>query len=199
MVCAVPARAATALGRVMLASAASARIAEPDMQRIRKGEIVFGVEDEGRGDRKIRFAGIVNSPPDQVYRALANFDMYDQVLPAYFTHSKVQSRAEDETVALFRFRTYWPFPERHVVSRYQLDPERRMLAWWRIGGSVVKNDGTVVVKPYGHDRSLVDFRVAVDPGIPFIPHWIFEWAERQVVPGVLTGLDSYLGRPRTAS
>ncbi|MBM3268444.1 MAG: SRPBCC family protein [Candidatus Sericytochromatia bacterium] len=193
-----PAAAAPGPGRAMLAAATASRLDADDLARIGRGEIVFDVEDAGRGDRKIRFAGAVNGQPDTVYRVLANFDIYDEVLPAYFIESRVTGRDTAEIATIFKFRTYWPFPERHVLNRYQVDPERRALAWWRVGGSVVKNDGTVVVRPWGGDRSLVDFRVAVDPGIPFIPHWIFEWAERQVVPGVLTSLDGYLTRTRTA-
>ncbi len=195
----VPALAASSPGRAQIATATGSRLGADEMQRIGRGEVVFGVEDTGRGDRKIRFAGVVNGPPDAVYRVLSNFDIYDEVLPSYFIESKVTGRAASEVDTLFRFRTYWPFPDRHVLNRYQLDPEHKALAWWRVGGSVLKNDGTVIVRPYGADRSLVDFRVAVDPGIPFIPHWIFEWAERQVVPGVLYGLDGYLTRTRTAT
>lgn len=162
------------------------------MQRLTKGELVFDVENPGHGDRRIRFAGVVNGSPDSVYRVLSGLDRYAQVLPAYFLESAIESREENSVVARFRFRTYWPFPDRFVLSRYVLSPERRTLTWWRVGGNVVKNDGVVVVQPYGSERSLVDFSVAVDPGIPFIPNWIFEWAERQVVPGVLAGLEKHL-------
>lgn len=197
---AAPALAASGSGRTMLASAATSRLGGGDMDRIGRGETVFLVEDSGRGDRKIRFAGAVTGKPDEVYQALSGVDKYSQVLPAYFTESAIRSRSGGETVAHFRFRTYWPFPDRAVTNRYILDPERKAMAWVRIGGSVLKNDGTVTVKPYGADRSLVDFRVAMDPGIPFIPAWIFDdWAARQVVPGVLVELDRYVSRARTAS
>lgn len=197
---ATPALAAGEIGRSMVLSAAAARLADKDMDRIHRGEVIFNVEDSGRGDRKMRFAGVVGGRPAEVYAALAGLDRYAQVLPAYFTESSLRSKAGEEAVAQFRFRTYWPFPDRYVVNRYSLDPEKKAMAWWRIGGSVRKNDGTVLVKPYGADKSLVDFRVAVDPGIPFIPAWIFDdWAARQVVPGVLIELDRYLSRTRTAS
>lgn len=191
---------ATDFGRAALASAAAARLGGRELERINRGETIFLVEDSGRGDRKIRFAGAIGGHPDEVFGALASLDRYAEVLPAYFTESSFRSKIGDEAVAHFRFRTYWPFPDRDVLNRYALDPERRTMAWWRIGGSVLKNDGTVSVKPFGPHRSLVDFRVAVDPGIPFIPAWIFDdWAARQVVPGVLVELERYLTRTRTAS
>ncbi len=197
---AAPALAANGVGRTMLLAAGTSRLGASEMERIGRGEVLFNVEDAGRGNRRIHFAGTVGGKPDEVYRALSSVDRYSQVLPAYFSESSIRSREANEAVALFRFRTYWPFPDRHVVNRYSLDPGNKALAWWRIGGSVLKNDGSVTVKPYGADRSLVDFRVAIDPGIPFIPAWIFDdWAARQVVPGVLIELDRYLSRSRTAS
>jgi hypothetical protein len=197
---AAPAMAAAGSARTLLLSASTARLSAGDMDRIGRGETVFMVEDSGRGDRRIRFAGAINGRPDEVYGALSNLDKYAEVLPAYFTDSAVRSRGENEAIAYFRFRTYWPFPDRAVTNKYVLDPDRKAIAWLRVGGSVLKNDGSVSVRPYGADRSLVDFRVAVDPGIPFIPAWIFDdWAARQVVPGVLTELDRYLSRTRTAS
>lgn len=195
-----PALATGAAGRTTLLAAVSSRLGGSDMERIGRGETVFLVEDSGRGDRKIRFAGAVTGKPDEVFQALSSVDKYSQVLPAYFTESAIRSRFDSETVAHFRFRTYWPFPDRAVTNRYVVDTDRKAMAWVRIGGSVLKNDGTVTVKPYSADKSLVDFRVAVDPGIPFIPAWIFDdWAARQVVPGVLVELDRYVTRTRTAS
>ena len=163
----------------------------PDQaRRIANGEVVTWVEDSGQALKTCVAIGLIDAPPDKVYRAMTDYPNYTRVFHILHSVTVLKNDGSDVTCR-FTMQPPWPFTERYMTSRNHLDPSRRTLSYRRLDGNIKVYEGQMSAAPWGTNRTKFTYRTRIDPGIPLLPAWAITWGTRTSLPGVVRDVGNY--------
>ena len=177
---------------VLIATPALARttimkLSASDRQAIERGKLVVRLRSSKTSNLKdVLIAGRIDAPLQVVWNIITDYPDYPKLWPRILKSETLDQHGltlEHKTVLDYP----WPLPHAWVISQVEQSPDERSVHWHRIAGSLKKFDGSWHLSPDG-TGTLVIYSSLVDPGIPFIPPWIIDWANAQVAPDVIKAI-----------
>jgi ribosome-associated toxin RatA of RatAB toxin-antitoxin module len=159
-------------------------------RRIANGETVTWVEDSGQPLKVCVAIGIIDVPPEKVYRAMTDFANYPKVFRVLQT-AKVLRQTPQEADVAYVLQPPWPLTERRITTRTTLSPATQSISYRAIDGNVKVYEGQMTAAPWGRNKTRFSYRTRVDPGIPMLPAWAITWGTRTSLPNVVRDLANY--------
>lgn len=162
-------------------------------QQVERGEIVIRFE-QGQDDAKtVTSIGRINHPANDVYRLMTDFANFPRIYSG-ITAARVESQTPTSALAHFSVSAPWPISGRTVTVESTLDPKRHAMAWHRVSGTISRYEGTLAITPDGRDRCTLYYSSKVDPGLAFVPSWLFDWGQEKVLPTIVQAIRDTLGK-----
>ncbi|MFL6193856.1 MAG: SRPBCC family protein [Thermoanaerobaculia bacterium] len=148
--------------------------------------------------------GIIDAPPERVFRALTDYEHWDEFMP-FLTSSDAKPQADGTVVSEHRLKLPVPLGERHYRVRFRQrvedGPAGRV---WRIDWAYVPGSGdvaghrgswTLIARKPG--RTLGVCRLWTDSG-DATPLWAVGRGTAQTIPWIFHGLRQHVRRSRYA-
>lgn len=142
--------------------------------------------------------GIVEAPPERVFRALTDYRHWEEFVP-FLEESDANPRGDGAVVS--RHRMLFPFPlgERRyaIAALHSVEGSHWRLDWSYVPGSgnVEDHRGSWKLTPLPEGRTLAICRLFTDPG-GAVPLWAVDRGTRSMVPWIFHGLRQHVRRPR---
>lgn len=146
--------------------------------------------------------GVIEAPPERVFRALADYAHWDEFMP-FLETSDARPQPDGSVLSTHRMDLPSPLGERRYRVRFtqreEVGAEGKV---WRIQWSLVPGSGNVA----GHrgswtltalepGRTLAVCRLYTDPG-GLAPRWMADRGTAQMLPWVFHGLRQHVRRSR---
>ena len=186
-----------------LAAAPEPALSAADRERLERGEVVVSSRPVGRGGfEEVVGIGLIEVPPERVFRALVDHDHHDEWVPFV-----VRSDAAPQPDGSVRNAQVLDLPAPIGDRRYTLrataavetTPSGKV---WRTAWTYVKGSGNVAdhhgswhLTAHGPGRTLATYRMYTDPG-GAVPAWAMNRASRRSVPWIFGGLRLQVRRGR---
>ena len=146
--------------------------------------------------------GILDAPPERVFRAVTDWAHYAEFMP-FVVRSGAEPAAGGAVVSFQAMKLPAPMGERHyrirtVASVAGAGAERRWRASWTYvpgSGNVKDHHGTWTLAPAAGGRTTVVCRLFTDPG-GAVPAWMMHRALTATLPYILDGLRQHVQRSR---
>jgi hypothetical protein len=197
----------TTLAALWLAAAPAPRTAAEmaEMKRLAAGEVLISSrEAQPRAPREQIARGVIDYPPERVYRAVADYANYDEFMPFVIQADVVKTLPDGAVLSSQRLRLPRPFGERHYVLRVHSWIETGGPAGrtWRTewayvpgSGDIAGQRGSWTLAELSPGRTLATFRLFSDPG-GAVPAWLYERAVADTLPYIFQGLRLHVRRSR---
>ncbi len=180
-------RAKVALGGLLaLAMMVPTSGASQSKDFLSKGKIsVRTVAVKGSDAPRAIVTGVVNAPPEKVWKVLENCNNYKKTFGRLIS-SKLLKQSGDQYICKVVVDMPFPLGDLSGVTRatHKVEPGKEWSRKWTlIRGDYTRNDGSWVVRPFGDagTRSWVQYQVHAEPNIP-IPGWIRNEAQKSTLP-----------------
>lgn len=162
-------------------------------QQVERGEIVIRFEVGPDDLKNVTSIGRIDSPAQDVYLLMTDFGNFPRIYSA-IAAAQVESQTPTTALAQFWVNAPWPISSRTVLVESTLDPKRHTLTWHRVGGSIQRYEGTLTITPEGKDRCTLYYSAKLDPGVAFMPFWLFNWGQEKVLPTIVKAIRDTLGK-----
>ncbi|HEY9855666.1 MAG TPA: SRPBCC family protein [Stenomitos sp.] len=177
----------TATSAWALPSEAEEGLSAHDIKAVEEGEVVVHLRDTRESTLKdVRCVGIVKALPARIWSVLVDYEAYGKIFPRILK-SEVRAKDGDSEDHYTLLDYPWPLQDRWTVNRITHDESRYAINWHRIEGSVKEVVGSWKLIPDG-DRTVVIYKVRLDPGIPLVPVWAIDWGTKQVAPDIIRSI-----------
>jgi ribosome-associated toxin RatA of RatAB toxin-antitoxin module len=146
--------------------------------------------------------GVIEAPPEQVFRALADYAHWEEFMP-FLEGSAVQTRPDGSAESTHVMNLPAPMGERRYRVRFtqkvETGPQGKI---WRIDWSYVQGSGNVddhrgswTLTALGPGKTLGVCRLFTDPG-GLTPHRAMDRGTRKMLPWIFHGLRQHVRRSR---
>jgi ribosome-associated toxin RatA of RatAB toxin-antitoxin module len=159
-----------------------------ETQRVGKHEIVIRASLDAGGRRgTVRAAMLINAPPDVVFQMMTSCVDAVKYVP-HLRLCKVRDRAADLSWELVEhvIDFGWYAPSVQYVFRADVVPDRS-ITFHQVSGDFKTNEGVWEFEPAGSDRTLLRYRVYMDPP-GYIPNWLARSTFKRELPQMLASL-----------
>jgi ribosome-associated toxin RatA of RatAB toxin-antitoxin module len=157
-----------------------------DEGRLRKGEVLFVLEDKGAGQiPEGHAAGLINCQPQEVWKILNDYNNLKNTIP-----SVVESRIDhvEGDIVYYYEKTHVPIlKDNWYVLRCVQDDKNLEKTMTRVEGSVRYLESRWSVKPFADRTTLAEYSIRCDPGF-YLPRWTQRFILRRTVEGIFAGL-----------
>ena len=179
--------------------------AAAEMKRLAAGEVLVSSRQvQPRAPREQSARGVIDYPPERVYRAVTDYADYDEFMPFVIQADVVKTLPDGAVLSSQRLRLPRPFGERHYVLRVRsrIDPGAAPGKTWRTewayvpgSGDIAGQRGSWTLTELAPGRTLATFRLFSDPG-GAVPTWLYERAVAETLPYIFQGLRLQARRSR---
>lgn len=199
------------LGLLALGLAALASVPAPapptaaELKRLAAGEVlVSSREVQPRAPREQIGRGVIDFPPERVYKAVTDYANYDEFMPFVIQADVMKTLPDGAALSSQRLRLPRPFGERHYVLRVasRVETGRAGGRTWRTewayvpgSGDIAGQRGSWTLTQLAPGRTLATFRLFSDPG-GAVPGWLYERAVAGTLPYIFQGLRLHARRSR---
>lgn len=174
----------------------------PESRRLAAGEVLISSRTvEPRKPREGIGRGVIDFPPERVFRAVSDLAHYDEFMP-FVKRSEVLRTLDDGTVlSRQRLQLPGPFGERYYTLSVRSQVEKGGKVWrtqWsyvRGSGNIEDQRGSWTLEELSPGRTLATFRLYTDPG-GLAPSWMMEKALAETLPYIFDGLRQHVRRSR---
>lgn len=158
-----------------------------ELRALEHGDVVVQLRDTRESTLKdVRCVGIVHATPERIWSVLVDYEAYGKIFPRIL-RSEVRAK-EGHTEDHYSLLDYpWPLADRWTLNRIVHDEHSRAIDWKRVEGSVKEVAGSWRLIADG-PRTVVVYKVRLDPGIPMIPAWAIDWGTKQVAPDIIRSI-----------
>ena len=176
----------------------------PDARRLAAGEVLISARTvKPRKPREGIGRGVIDFPPERVFRAVTDYANYDEFMPFVTRADVVRTLPDGAVLSTQRLDLPGPFGERRytlsVRSRVETRPGGRI---WRTqwayvpgSGNIADQRGSWTLEELAPGRTLATFRLYTDPG-GAVPGWMMEKALAETLPYIFDGLRQHVRRSR---
>lgn len=204
---------ALALAGLLAASPGRPAPADPatsEARRLAAGEVLISAQTvEPRKPREGIGRGVIDFPPERVYRAVTDYANYDEFMPFVKRADVVRTLPDGAVLSTQRLDLPGPFGERHYTLSVRSRVERKgpgqgkgPAKVWRTewayvpgSGNIADQRGSWTLEELAPGRTLATFRLYTDPG-GAVPGWMMEKAVAETLPYVFDGLRQHVRRSR---
>ena len=148
--------------------------------------------------------GIVEAPPERVFRALADYAHWQQWVP-FLKSSDSQAQGDGSVLSRQVMALPYPVGERRYLVRFtqgsEAGSEGKVWIRWAFvpgSGNLAKLRGSWRLTALGPERTLAVCRLLSDPG-GLSPRWAVDRGTAQMLPWLFHGLRQQVRRSRYAS
>ncbi|HEX2223927.1 MAG TPA: SRPBCC family protein [Thermoanaerobaculia bacterium] len=178
----------------------------PEARRLAAGEVLISSRTvEPRKPREGIGRGVIDFPPERVFRAITDLAHYDEFMPFVKRSEVVRTLADGTVLSRQRLKLPGPFGERYytlsVRSRVEAQSGKSRGVWrtqWsyvRGSGNIADQRGSWILEELSPGRTLATFRLYTDPG-GLVPAWTIEKALAETLPYIFDGLRQHVRRSR---
>jgi hypothetical protein len=185
---------------------APADVSPVDLRRLSAGEVLvtLGPAPRSGGPREGIGRGVIDAPPERVYRALTDWAHAEEWMP-FVERSDAVPQPDGSVVSFQALDLPAPLGDRHYKIRARAGiaggagGKARV---WRTRWSYVPGSGNVddhrgswELTSFGDGRTLATCRLYTDPG-GSVPAWMMDRATRKSLPWIFDGLRQHVRRSR---
>lgn len=159
--------------------------------RLDKGEIIVSTTPVSGSDiPKVVVKGVIEAPPEKVWRIVENCQNYHRTMPRVEKSEKVKVEGNEVTC---RVEIDLPFPLSNLTATtlgiHTEKPDRYLRKWSLIEGDYKFNTGSWDLTWFKGDpnRTMVVYTVHAEPK-NVVPDWMRERAQKSSMPGVIERL-----------
>lgn len=156
----------------------------------------------GKGPREGIGRGLIDAPPERVWRALTDYAHWQEFMP-FLKRSDARPQHDGSVLGQHVMDLPSPLGERHYQVRFtqriETGAEGRV---WRIqwvfvpgSGNVADHRGSWTLTALGSGRTLAVCRLFTDPG-GWTPRWSVDRGTSQMLPWIFHGLRQHVRRSR---
>jgi uncharacterized protein YndB with AHSA1/START domain len=146
--------------------------------------------------------GVIEAPPERVFRALTDYAHWSEFMP-FLMKSEAQAQPDGSTLAEHVMKLPAPTGERHYRVRFHqkvgTGPAGKTwtIDWAYVPGSgnVKAHHGSWTLTTLGPGRTLAVLRLYTDPG-GFTPQWAVDRGTTDTIPWIFHGLRQQVRRSR---
>jgi hypothetical protein len=190
----------------LLLAVLPASSAPEEMRRLASGEVLVSLAPAaGGGPQEATGRGIIDAPPERVFRALADYAHWQEFMP-FLERSDPRTGKDGAAESLHVLKLPAPFGERRYRVRFsqrvETGPGDPGGTLWRIDWSYVPGSGNLAghrgswtLTAFGPGRTLAVCRLFTDPG-GGVPQWVVDRANWKNLPWIFDGLRQHVRRSR---
>lgn len=182
-----------------------AEIPPADLRRLEAGEVLVALRplpSSGAGaPREGIGRGIIDAPPERVYRALTDWAHAEEWMP-FVERSDAVPQPDGSVVTFHAVDLPAPLGDRHYKIRARAGIVQGMVRVWRTrwayvpgSGNVADHRGSWELTAFGPGRTLATCRLYTDPG-GAVSAWMMDRATRKSLPWIFDGLRQQVRRSR---
>jgi ribosome-associated toxin RatA of RatAB toxin-antitoxin module len=181
--------AAAALAAVTLPARSHAQPATftpAEAARLDRGEVLTRFWRVPGSDAGAGWAvGVIDAPPEQVFRVVADVARYREFTPRMVA-STIVSGGGDRYRFYYKLQMPWPLSDHECTTDnvHEVDrPGRRFTRRWTlVSGTFHHNEGAWAVRPWGKGQSLLTYSVVLLPKSA-APRAVLDYVTRIALPG----------------
>ena len=171
--------------------------------RLASGEVLVSLAPvAGGGPQEATGRGVINAPPERVFRALADYAHWQEFMP-FLERSDLRTGKGGVVESLHVLKLPAPFGERRYrvrfTQRVETGPKGTIwrLEWRSVPGSgnLAGHRGSWTLTAFGPGRTLAVCRLLTDPG-GGVPTGMMDRANRKNLPWIFDGLRQHVRRSR---
>lgn len=189
----------------LAAPAVSTASVTPEARRLAAGEVLISARTvKPRKPREGIGRGVIDFPPERVYRAVTDYANYDEFMPFVKRADVVRTLPDGAVLSTQRVDLPGPLGERHYTLSVRSRVEKKGQAGkvWRTewayvpgSGNIADQRGSWTLEELAPGRTLATFRLYTDPG-GAVPGWMMEKAVAETLPYIFDGLRQHVRRSR---
>jgi hypothetical protein len=180
----------------------AADIPAADLRRLSAGEVLVTLRPTSDGGPREGIArGVIDAPPERVYRALTDWAHAEEWMP-FVERSDATPQADGSVVSFQALDLPAPLGDRHYKIRARAGITEGKSRVWRTRWSYVPGSGNVEdhrgsweLTAFGNGRTLAICHLYTDPG-GSVPAWMMDRATRKSLPWIFNGLRQQVRRSR---
>lgn len=159
----------------------------------RFGEVDVTLQPVGAGPKEGIGIGVIDAPPERVFRALMDLDHWDEFMP-FVEESDARRQPDGSVVSFQRLQLPPMIGERHLRIRVRPE-EGRKVEWDYVPGSgnVKAQRGSWTLAEAGPGKTRATLRLYTDPGGPA---WAMDRATGKSLVWIFDGLRQHVRRSR---
>jgi hypothetical protein len=166
------------------ALAAPVGMTASEWAKVDRGEVSIHVGAKQGTYRLYQAVGQVAGKPDQVFRALTDFEKHAAIF-SKVAKSTIQKRVSPTTVLLRKeLNLPWPMTGKWNLSRATVQPATFGYSWKSVDGNVGKQYGQYETITRG-GKSVLVYQIWYDLATSGMPEMIFDQAQRVGLPGII--------------
>lgn len=161
----------------------------------RFGEVDVSLRPAGGGPKEGIGVGLIDAPPDRVYRALMDLDHWDEFMP-FVAESDARPRPDGSILSFQRLQLPSMIGDRHLEIRVTGQAGRKV-EWSYVPGSgnVKTQTGSWTLQAAPGDKTKATLRLRTDPG-GSAPAFAMDRATGKSLVWIFDGLRQHVRRPR---
>jgi len=187
----VPLLAMLSTGPAYAVPACGYALSEQEKATINANEVVVRVDRVGEATRAdVTCLGYVDAPPKKIWDVILSDSDYPKIFPNILVCETRYKKGN--IVHTYSMLDYpWPLPDKWTLNEMVLDQARWRIDFKRIQGTTKEVIGVWTLFPDG-PRTLVSYRVHIDPGVPLVPRWAVEIGTKTVAPDIIKGIRKWI-------
>jgi ribosome-associated toxin RatA of RatAB toxin-antitoxin module len=161
----------------------------------RFGEVEVTLRPVGDGPKEGIGAGVIEAPPERVFRALMDLDHWDEFMP-FVEESDARPQPDGSVLSSQRLALPAMIGERHLQIRVTGQAGRKV-EWSYVPGSgnLKTQRGSWTLSAAGEQKTRATLRLFTDPG-GSAPDWVMDRATGKSLVWIFDGLRQQVRRPR---
>ena len=161
----------------------------------RFGEVDVSLKPAGGGPREGIGIGLIDAPPDRVYRALMDLDHWDEFMP-FVEESDAKPQPDGSILSFQRLQLPSAIGDRHLRIRVIGQPGRKV-EWSYVPGSgnVKTQTGSWTLEAAHGGKTKATLRMRTDPG-GSAPAFAMDRATSKSLVWIFDGLRQHVRRSR---
>jgi hypothetical protein len=175
--------------------------APAEARRLAAGEVLVTARRGAGGAAEQVARGVVDAPPERVFRAVTDFAHYQEFMP-FVRRSAAEPQPDGSVVSFQALDLPLPLGSRHYKIHAFVEREQEPRPLWRThwsyipgSGNVADHHGSWTLVEFGRGQTLGVCRLATDAG-GGIPAWATNRGTAQTLPYIFSGLRQQIHRSR---
>lgn len=166
-------------------------LSDDEKATIHANEVVVRLDRAGEATRAdVTCLGYVDAPPKKIWDVILSDHDYPKIFPNILVCETRYKKGN--IVHTYSMLDYpWPLPDKWTLNEMVLDQAKWHIDFRRLQGTTKEVVGAWSLFPDG-PRTLVSYRVHVDPGLPLVPRWAVELGTKTVAPDIIKGIRRWI-------
>jgi len=158
--------------------------------RLARYDVLSFVDPGGGGIDRSSAVGVFDATPDEVFRTATDYDKLYQFAPRLRLSRVIERPDGAHALVALRSDLPWPARDAWVEALFQVErlaSEAYRVRFWQVRGSMRRYTGSILIEPWGAQKSSVTYEVLAEPDT-FAPRSLINRKLRDVAAGYVHAL-----------